>query len=169
MRRRKAQSVRGLMKPKKMPFLCFGLMNFPIHVNWSYVSELGYLFLPLWLGGRWFGAAILGYFYRLSIIGCEGWAILIACPFEVSKEQLVKHSSTVAMLLLKKKSTLCNFRQVMSVVPLYLIRTPGFNLHKNFHVKASLSPVCIFFALRFEGDSNFLSGKRTLLLNTEYM
>lgn len=62
------------------------------------------LSFPNHAAGWWgFGAGILGYFYGLSVMGREvSLFSLLVITFEVSEGQLIKHSSTVEMLLRKR-------------------------------------------------------------------
>lgn len=102
MSRKKAQSVRGLNKPKK----CF---SYVLGGERPCTCELklwarAQLSFPNHAAGWWgFGAGILGYFYGLSVMGREvSLFSLLVITFEVSEGQLIKHSSTVEMLLRKR-------------------------------------------------------------------
>ena len=69
MARKKAQRVRGLMKPKKMLLLWFGLVN-SRYMRTETVSELSYLFLPMQLG-----EGDLGQPFWVIFTGSQSWGM----------------------------------------------------------------------------------------------
>lgn len=138
------------------------------------------LSFPNHAAGWWgCGAAILGYFYRLSVMEREvSLFSLLVITFEVSEGQLIKHNSTVEMLLRKSNFVTLDRPLLTQVLCLHLLRKPGLSaplnlLRKNLCVQTLYLILCsillYFLALGFECDSSFPFIKSTSLVNKEHM
>lgn len=71
---------------------------------------------------------------------------LLVITFEVSEGQLIKHNSTVEMLLRKSNFVTLDRPLLTQVLCLYLLRKPGLSaplnlLRKNLCVQTCLNPV----------------------------